>query len=81
MTEPTATPTKTSASHRSMRAARILRGRRARDRRGRTRAQVYGAPVYVRHEIVHNKYVVDSLKAKGVVFIEELSEAPPGRRR
>ena len=40
--------------------------------------QIYGAPVYVRHEIVHNKFVVDSLKAKGVVFINELSEAPPG---
>lgn len=36
----------------------------------------YGAPVYVRHEIVHNKYVVDSLKAKGAVFIEELGEIP-----
>ena len=34
----------------------------------------YGAPVYVRHEIVHNKYVVDSLKAEGAIFIEELSE-------
>jgi 4-hydroxy-3-methylbut-2-enyl diphosphate reductase len=40
--------------------------------------QMHGAPVYVRHEIVHNKYVVDSLRAKGVVFIQELSEAPPG---
>jgi len=40
--------------------------------------QRYGAPVYVRHEIVHNKFVVDSLKAKGVIFIKELSEAPPG---
>jgi 4-hydroxy-3-methylbut-2-enyl diphosphate reductase len=40
--------------------------------------QIYGAPVYVRHEIVHNKYVVDSLRAKGVVFIKELSEAPAG---
>src|SRR6202142_4599168 len=40
--------------------------------------QMHGAPVYVRHEIVHNKYVVDSLKAKGVVFIQELSEAPLG---
>jgi 4-hydroxy-3-methylbut-2-enyl diphosphate reductase len=39
---------------------------------------LYGAPVYVRHEIVHNKYVVESLKAKGAVFIEELSEAPAG---
>jgi 4-hydroxy-3-methylbut-2-enyl diphosphate reductase len=38
----------------------------------------YGAPVYVRHEIVHNKHVVDGLKAKGAVFIEELSEAPEG---
>ena len=36
----------------------------------------HGAPVYVRHEIVHNKYVVDSLKAKGAIFIEELDEAP-----
>lgn len=36
----------------------------------------YGAPVYVRHEIVHNKYVVDSLKAKGAIFVEELDEVP-----
>lgn len=36
----------------------------------------YGAPVYVRHEIVHNKYVVDNLKAKGAIFVEELSEIP-----
>src|SRR5690606_216747 len=36
----------------------------------------YGAPVYVRHEIVHNKYVVDSLKAKGAIFVEELNEIP-----
>ena len=34
----------------------------------------YGAPVYVRHEIVHNKHVVDNLKKKGAVFVEELSE-------
>jgi 4-hydroxy-3-methylbut-2-enyl diphosphate reductase len=40
--------------------------------------ELYGPPVYVRHEIVHNKYVVESLKAKGAVFIEELSEAPAG---
>ena len=40
--------------------------------------QIYGAPVYVRHEIVHNKHVVDALKAKGVVFVKELSEAPAG---
>ncbi|SHO60064.1 4-hydroxy-3-methylbut-2-enyl diphosphate reductase [Pseudoxanthobacter soli DSM 19599] len=37
----------------------------------------YGAPVYVRHEIVHNKYVVESLKRKGAVFVEELHEIPP----
>jgi 4-hydroxy-3-methylbut-2-enyl diphosphate reductase len=38
----------------------------------------YGPPVYVRHEIVHNKYVVDDLKRKGAVFVEELDEIPPG---
>lgn len=38
--------------------------------------QKYGAPVYVRHEIVHNKYVVDGLRAKGAIFVEELSEIP-----
>lgn len=38
----------------------------------------YGAPVYVRHEIVHNRYVVDGLKAKGAVFVEELDEVPEG---
>ena len=37
----------------------------------------YGPPVYVRHEIVHNKYVVESLKAKGAHFVENLSEVPP----
>jgi 4-hydroxy-3-methylbut-2-en-1-yl diphosphate reductase len=36
----------------------------------------YGAPVYVRHEIVHNRYVVESLRAKGAIFVEELSEIP-----
>jgi len=38
----------------------------------------YGAPVYVRHEIVHNRYVVDGLKAMGAVFVEELDEVPDG---
>ena len=38
----------------------------------------YGAPVYVRHEIVHNRYVVDELKAKGAVFVEELDQVPDG---
>ena len=37
---------------------------------------VYGPPVYVRHEIVHNRYVVESLKAKGAIFVEELDEIP-----
>ena len=40
----------------------------------------YGSPVYVRHEIVHNKYVVESLRAKGAVFVEELSEIPDDGR-
>lgn len=40
--------------------------------------ELYGAPVYVRHEIVHNKFVVDSLKAKGAIFVEELDEVPDG---
>jgi 4-hydroxy-3-methylbut-2-en-1-yl diphosphate reductase len=39
--------------------------------------QKYGAPVYVRHEIVHNRHVVESLKAKGARFVESLSEIPP----
>ena len=38
----------------------------------------YGAPIYVRHEIVHNKYVVADLRAKGAVFVEELDEVPAG---
>ena len=37
----------------------------------------YGAPVYVRHEIVHNRYVVEGLQARGAIFIEELDEMPP----
>jgi 4-hydroxy-3-methylbut-2-en-1-yl diphosphate reductase len=39
----------------------------------------YGAPVYVRHEIVHNRFVVDELKEKGAVFVEELDEVPDGK--
>ena len=38
---------------------------------------VYGPPVYMRHEIVHNRFVVESLRAKGAIFVEELSEIPP----
>src|SRR6266404_2815572 len=40
----------------------------------------YGAPVYVRHEIVHNRYVVERLKKMGAQFVEDLSEVPPGAR-
>ena len=40
--------------------------------------QQFGAPIYVRHEIVHNTYVVNDLKGKGAIFIEQLSEVPPG---
>ena len=39
----------------------------------------YGSPVYVRHEIVHNRYVVEGLKKKGAIFVEELDEVPDGR--
>ena len=42
------------------------------------RLQLHGAPIYVRHEVVHNKYVVDDLRAKGAVFVEELAEVPEG---
>jgi 4-hydroxy-3-methylbut-2-enyl diphosphate reductase len=40
--------------------------------------QQFGAPIYVRHEIVHNAYVVADLRAKGAIFIEDLAEVPPG---
>src|SRR5512138_3249652 len=40
--------------------------------------ELHGAPIYVRHEIVHNKYVVDRLRAKGAVFVDELDQVPPG---
>src|SRR5574340_1610678 len=38
----------------------------------------FGAPIYVRHEVVHNKFVVSDLKAKGAIFVEELAEVPSG---
>jgi len=41
---------------------------------------LYGAPVYVRHEIVHNRFVVDDLKAKGAIFVDELDQIPDGDR-
>lgn len=40
--------------------------------------EMYGAPIYVRHEVVHNRYVVDSLRQRGAVFIEQISEVPDG---
>ncbi len=40
--------------------------------------ELHGAPIYVRHEIVHNRYVVEDLRAKGAVFIDELDQAPGG---
>ncbi|MHC4954247.1 MAG: 4-hydroxy-3-methylbut-2-enyl diphosphate reductase [Planctomycetota bacterium] len=40
--------------------------------------QLYGAPIFVRHEIVHNRHVVENLRGKGAVFVEELDEVPPG---
>jgi 4-hydroxy-3-methylbut-2-enyl diphosphate reductase len=40
--------------------------------------EVFGAPIYVRHEVVHNRFVVDDLKARGAVFVEELDEVPDG---
>ncbi|ATQ75539.1 4-hydroxy-3-methylbut-2-enyl diphosphate reductase [Massilia violaceinigra] len=40
--------------------------------------QQFGAPIYVRHEIVHNAYVVEDLRSKGAIFIEELDDVPPG---
>lgn len=42
--------------------------------------KLWGAPIYVKHEIVHNRHVVDGLKAKGAIFIEEISEVPEGTR-
>lgn len=41
---------------------------------------LYGAPVYVRHEIVHNRHVVNKLRRKGAIFVDELDEIPPGAR-
>ena len=40
--------------------------------------ELYGAPIYVRHEVVHNKFVVDDLRAKGAVFVEDLAQVPEG---
>lgn len=40
--------------------------------------EVFGAPIYVRHEVVHNRFVVDGLRARGAVFVDELDEVPDG---
>jgi len=40
--------------------------------------EIFGSPVYVRHEVVHNRYVVNDLINKGAIFVEELSEIPDG---
>src|SRR5690554_1355366 len=40
--------------------------------------ELYGAPIYVRHEVVHNKYVVNDLRSKGAIFVEALTEVPSG---
>src|SRR5438128_3033051 len=40
--------------------------------------ELFGAPIYVRHEIVHNRYVVEDLRNKGAIFIDDLQDAPPG---
>ena len=50
----------------------------ARSRSSSVRCSKFGAPIYVRHEIVHNTYVVNDLKAKGAIFIEDLADVPPG---
>jgi 4-hydroxy-3-methylbut-2-enyl diphosphate reductase len=42
------------------------------------RSRLFGAPIYVRHEVVHNRFVVDDLRARGAVFVEELDEVPDG---
>ena len=39
---------------------------------------LFGAPIYVRHEVVHNKFVVDGLRERGAVFVDELNEVPDG---
>ena len=38
--------------------------------------EVFGAPIYVRHEVVHNKFVVDDLRARGAIFVDDLDEVP-----
>jgi len=55
----------------------FVRGSCVRSKSSSAPLEKYGPPVYVRHEIVHNKHVVESLKNKGAIFVEDLSEVPP----
>ena len=58
--------------------ARLLRRRRSCRADGRARAELHGAPVYVRKEIVHNKHVVEQLRERGAVFVDSETEVPEG---
>ena len=58
--------------------ARFSRRRRSRDRDREAAIETLGAPIYVRHEVVHNKFVVDATSQRGAVFVEELDEVPDG---
>ncbi len=61
-------------------ARAVLRRCRQGDPDRRAGAEKYGAPVYVRHEIVHNRYVVEGLQSRGAIFVEELDEIPAEHR-
>ena len=56
----------------------ILRRRRPGRRHGRKALELYGPPVYVRKEIVHNKHVVTTLRKRGAIFVDETDEVPEG---
>ena len=45
-----------------------------------TALEIYGAPLYVYHEIVHNKHIVDRFRTQGVVFVDDIDQVPPGAR-
>lgn len=55
-----------------------MRGRGQSHFHCRTRLEEFGAPIYVRHEVVHNKFVVDNLRNKGAIFIDDLADVPTG---
>ena len=58
--------------------ARLLRGRGTGGRHRREALERFGAPIYVRKEIVHNRHVVETLQERGVIFVEENDEVPEG---